>query len=259
MKKSILLLCVLSMTSAYAVAANTRASKAFRTHLVKGELSQAETALKSSPKDHLSWGRLKYQKGDFAGAIKSYEAIPRSSEDFIRSREELGWAYLRQGDLGALRGLLAHLNSDLVPLENRLEGRVLSAISYLKQCQYDGVKAELQEFQKELLPLAKNLETGGKKSARLKPLVTEAVLKMRYVKLELLSQLQWLEKLKTKPDVLGKQDQVADLSDEQAKKIAKAADSKQIYPVNKDVWVDELFKVRALSNTECESLQRGKM
>ncbi|MEQ1877538.1 MAG: hypothetical protein ABL958_12905, partial [Bdellovibrionia bacterium] len=170
-------------------------------------------------------------------------------------REELGWAYLRHGDLGALRGLLTHLNSDLVPIENRLEGRVLSAISFLKQCQYDGVKREIQEFQNEFLPLAKTVE-GDRAKARLKPLVTEAVLKMRYVKLELLSQLQWLEKLKAKPDVLAKNNTVADLGDVEAKKIAQAADSKQIFPVNQDVWVDELFKVRALSTTECDSLQQ---
>jgi hypothetical protein len=248
------------LAAAQMSAASTRsnASKNFNAHLVRGELREAEAALKSSPKDHLSWGRLRYQKGDFAGAVKSYEAIPRSSGDFIKSREELGWAYLRQGDLGALRGLLTHLNSELVPLENRLEGRVLSAITYLKQCQYDGVKAELQEFQKELLPLAKTVESDPKKT-RLKSLVAEAVLKMRYVKLELLSQVQWLEKLKSKPDVLAKHNDTVNLDDEQTKKIAQVSRAKQVFPVNKDVWVDELFKVRALSNTECESLQRGKL
>ena len=257
MKRSIVVLCGLLLAAPFAGAAPKGKSKAssFYTYLSKGQLKEAEAALKSTPDDHLSWGRLRYQQGDFGGAIKAYEAIPRAHEDFLRSREELGWAYLRHGDLGALRGLLTHLNTGLVPLENRLEGRVLGAIVHLKQCRYNEVKREIQDFQSELLPIAKAVETDPAK-AKLKPLVTEAVLKMRYVKLELLSQLQWLEKLKAKPDVLAKNSQVADLSGEEAKKIAKAADKKQIFPVNQDVWVDELFKVRALSNSECDSIQQ---
>ena len=232
--------------------------KDFFNHLSRGQLKEAEADLKNSPEDNLSWARLKYQKGDYPGAVKAYEAIPRSSREFIRSREELGWAYLRAGDLGALRGLLAHLNSDIVPLEQRLEGRVLSAISNLKQCQYDGVKQDIREFQRELLPLAKKLD-GGAQNARLKPLVAEAVLKMRYVKLELLSQMQWLEKLKSKPELVAANLAATGQGAEESKKaIAQAAENKLIFPVDKDIWVDELFKVRALSQSDCESIQRGQ-
>ncbi|HEX4923880.1 MAG TPA: hypothetical protein VFV50_07330, partial [Bdellovibrionales bacterium] len=184
-----------------------------------------------------------------------------------------------------------------------------SAISFLKQCNYDGVKAEIQAFQSELLPLAKKLdalEKTKRESAparpdfftrqvaaavdrlkgeagagneltesrrvlereyartwdQLKPLVTEAVLKMRYVKLELLSQLQWLEKMRGKGEVLAKNGQVAELDTDAAKAaIVKADSEKLVFPVQKDLWVDELFNVRALATNECENLQqqRGKM
>lgn len=292
---------------------DARRGQAIRTlfyqQLARGDVKQAGEILKSAPGDNLSWARLKYQAGDFVEAVRYYEAIPKNSDDYVRSREELGWAYLRKGDWSGLRGLLAHLNTDLIPVEERLEGRVLSAISYLKQCHYDGVKREIQAFQQELAPLARKLddlektkreaaparpdyftrqvaatvdrlksEPGSDRElaesrrvlereyartwVQLKPLVTEAVLKMRYVKLELLSQLQWLEKMRGKGEVLTKNGQVADLDTESAKAAIVKADSERlVFPVQKDIWVDELFNVRALATTECENLQqqRGKM
>jgi hypothetical protein len=264
----------------------------------KGDLKKAEDVLKKNKNDKLYWGRLSYQAGDYKTAAKNFESISKDSPDFIRGLEELAWARLMMGDLGALRGLLAHLNSELVPLEERLEGRVLSAIGYLKNCQYDDVKREIELFQKEMLPLVKRLDSADRKTKEasairsdfytrqaaqivesagtgaklnqakkilaqentrswknLKELSAEAILKMRFVRMELLSQLQMLEKAKTKQDILAKNNQVADAGSGQ-EALAKAGSGKMVFPVKGDVWVDELFNVRALTATECEALQQ---
>jgi hypothetical protein len=212
----------------------------------------------SSKTDLLSRARSLYEKGNYKEAIKSFEAIPRDSGNYLMSREELGWAYFMAGDYGSLRGLLTHLNTDLVPLEQRLEGRVLSAMAYLKQCQYDDVKREVELFQNEMRPLAKQLDQ-NKKATKTKELASEAILKMRFVKLELLSQIQWLEKVKANPQVLAKNNQVAEAGTDTTKQLlARSGKRQMVFPVGKDIWVDELFNVRALSNTECDALYRER-
>jgi hypothetical protein len=292
---------LLSKQSEGSVTRNQLIRVVANSYLQSNDLKRAEEVLKKNKNDHLTWGRLYYQQANYKAAAKSYEAIPRNSDDFLRGLEELAWTRLMMGDLGALRGLLSHLNSELVPLEERLEGRVLSAIGYLKNCQYDDVKREIETFQKEMLPLVKKLDQADQKTKQasaaradfytkqadalvknaggdqsklskakqiqaqenartwnnMKVMSSEAILKMRFVRMELLSQMQFLEKAKTKQDILAKNNQVADAGSGQ-EALNKAGQGKMIFPVQGDVWVDELFNVRALTTTECESLQQSR-
>ncbi len=228
--------------------------------LVESNYAKAESILKKNENDFLMWARYKFQTGDYKSAVKFYEKISKSSSDFISSREELAWAYLQSGDWGALRGLLVHLNNaKLVPIENRLEGRVLSAISFLKKCEFDKAKIEIEIFKKELAPLVKNLDSNRNKNLNknLKPLVAEAITKMRYVKVELLGQLQKLENLRAKKDVLSSTSQVADMGEGASRNILDHADG-YVFPLKADLWVDELFNARSVSPSECDDIRKKR-
>jgi hypothetical protein len=207
--------------------------------------------LAKSKKDFLWLARISFQKQNYKDAALYYEHLSKNDSNYLKTREELAWSYMHLGDWSRLRGLLIHLNTELVPLPYRLEGRVLAAISALKECQYDEVEVEIKKFQNEIFPLAKNQS--------LRPLVSEAVTKMQYVRLEFLSQLQMLQKLQKKQDLLASTNRVADIGDEASRAIIQRAEDRNqlVFPVQKnDVWVDELFELRSLSASECDRLQK---
>ncbi len=194
-----------------------------------------------------------YKAGMYSKAAVAYESIDRDSKDFLRSREELAWTYLRAGDWTKLRGVLAHINTSLVPLRWRLEGRVMSAMLHLRECQYEKVKAELAMFQTEMAPLVAKVssQTGTSPHKEywnsLKEEVAEAMLKMKFVKMELRSRLVMLNR-----------EQVVDgqstkgLND-------KIPSSMQTFPLNEDLWVDEVFQARGDGNGACADIHKAKV
>ncbi len=201
----------------------------------------------------LAVARDLYKSGMYAKAATTYESIDRDSKDFLRSREELAWTYLRAGDWTKLRGVLAHLNTSLVPLRWRLEGRVMSAMLHLRECQYEKVKAELTLFQQELAPLVGKVSDNVGTSAHkeywnsLKEEVAEAMLKMKFVKMELRSRLVMLNR-----------EQVVDgqstkgLND-------KIPTGQQTFPLNEDLWVDEVFQARGDGTAACAEIHKAKV
>ncbi len=213
----------------------------------------------------LASARASYAKKDYVNASLDYKAIPKLTPQYFISREELAWTYLQQGDWSALRGLLVHVNSSLIPLKFRLEARVLSAIGYLHDCDYKQVQQEIQNFQTEMLPYAKKIELvlNGKQSLNQKQkiewknqesLVYEAITKMRFVKIELLSQLQRLEKTRKKQNILAETHQIKASSNEVAfNEINNVHGNSWVYPADKDTWSDELFLIRALPNSQCQA------
>lgn len=197
--------------------------------------------------------RSTYAKGDFAKAVAIYESIPMESAEYLRTREELAWAYLRSENWLKLRGFLAHLNSDLVPLRWRLEGRVLSAMLHIKNCQYENVKLDIENFQNELQPLAKKVDLMVNRSPNrsywlaLKGEVEEAILKMKFVRMELRGRLVMLTRA-----------QMFDTPDPKEVR-DKIAPHIQTFPVNQDIWADELFAARGEGKSLCTSLHQEKV
>lgn len=219
----------------------------------------------------LNDARIEYSKKAYANAVRIYMSIPKGTQEYINSREELGWAYLQTGDWSSLRGLLAHLNTPTIPIENRLEGRVLASISALHSCDFASVKKNIADFQSDLRPFAESIDkqlqnlknTKSPQAVVLqnkKTLVLEAITKMRFVKIELLSQLQRLERYKTKSDVLAKTNQVAS-SDERtnlfAIETAENEKSKMVFRADGDYWPDELFNLKSLSKSDCDNFQES--
>jgi tetratricopeptide (TPR) repeat protein len=201
----------------------------------------------------LGKAREYYKNGDYLKAAETYEKIPLQSSDYLRSREELAWAYLRAGDWTKLRGVLAHLNTALVPLRWRLEGRVMSAMLHLRECQYDQVRKEISMFQAELAPLAKKVDENSKSSPHaaywnaLREETAEAMLKMKFVRMELRSRLVMLGR----EQVVDAQN-TKGLSD-------KIPSGKQTFPLDEDLWVDEVFQGRGTGRVACAEIHKGKV
>jgi hypothetical protein len=223
----------------------------------------AQPAMATSPA--VARARSFYAKHNYQAAEKIYLAIPESSKEYLLTREELAWTYLRLGNWSALRGILPHLNSPLVRLDWRLEGRVLSSIAYLKDCEYDQVEAEIRKFQNELTPFVAKMNSVLGAPATFKKLTQhqrdvwinrrertqEAITKMQFVKTELQSQLGQLPVLRAatvKTTGLDAQQLAAQ------KEIGEASERRWILPGNRDLWSDEAFQMRSLSASLCQSL-----
>ncbi len=200
----------------------------------------------------LAEARAAYANGDFKGAIAKFEALPQTASQFLRSREELAWAYLRADKMDRLRGLLAHLNSKAVPMRMRLEGRVLSAMLYLRDCQYERSRFEIEAFQAEMSQLAKTVERNQRASAS-KPYwnalgaeMSEAILKMRFVKMELRSRLIMLDRGQT----------LAAAPSPVRKEPIKVAANTQVFPMNGEIWQDEIFRARGMGSPYARKFTR---
>jgi hypothetical protein len=194
-----------------------------------------------------------YKQGEYLKAAEYYEKISINSLDYLRSREELAWAYLRAGEWPKLRGVLAHLNTALVPLRWRLEGRVMSAMLHLRGCQYESVKKELSLFQAEMGPLVKKVSENSERSPNkaywkaLKEETAEALLKMKFVKMELRSRLV----------MLGRE-QVVDAQTTKGLN-DKVPSGKQTFPLDEDLWVDEVFQARGDGRVACSEIHKTKV
>lgn len=210
-----------------------------------------------------------YARGHYTEAARIYESIPKTTPEFLRTREELAWSYLRAEDFDRLRGLLPHLNSELVPLRWRLEGRVLRSMLLLQECQYDEVRNEINRYITEMTPLARSVDQNIKASktrtkkrlqARhvkntpniaywraLRSEIQESIFKMKFVKMELRSRLVML----TREQVSGER-----LHDQKAEVIVAPKSHEQIYPVTTEFWADEVFEARGTGQSACAGLHK---
>lgn len=201
----------------------------------------------------VSEARTAYDRGDYKRAIELYESMSPEQAEYLRTREELAWSYLMAGRLNSLRGMLPHLNSQLVPLRYRLEGRVLSSMMYLRDCQYRSVNGEIQKFQNELSGLVKQVDKGVARSKNpayygaLSNEIEEAILKMKFVKMELRSRLVMLSRT-----------QISQPPQEPAPASERITAGMQTYPVNGDIWVDEIFQARGESASLCQRLHKER-
>lgn len=223
---------------------------------VKKKSAQMEVPAKPAgplPSVLVAQARKAYENGDYDEAIAKYEAVPSSVPLFLRTREELAWTYLRAEKMDRLRGILPHLNSPVVPARWRMEGRVLSSMLYLRDCQYEKTRFEIEAFQVEMQAMARSVDRNLKTSAHrgywasLGEEMSEAILKMRFVRMELRSRLVMLER-----------QQVIEPQASNKKESVKVAANAQVFPMNGDLWQDEVFRGRGLGNSACQEIHQAK-
>lgn len=200
----------------------------------------------------VSAARKLYKDGEYAKAAEIYANLDLESMDYLRTREELAWSYLRAGDWGKLRGTLAHLNSTIVPLRFRLEGRVMSAMLHLRECQYEKVKEDMKIYQTEMAPFVRKVSRELTRSNNkpywqsLNSEISESLLKMKFVRMELRSRLVML----SRSQVIDGQS-TKDLNSQ----VPKDA---QTFPLDdKELWVDEVFMARGDGNAVCAELHNA--
>ncbi|MGE4130377.1 MAG: tetratricopeptide repeat protein [Bdellovibrionales bacterium] len=196
----------------------------------------------------VSVARKLYKEGQYQKAAEIYAGIDSDSRDYLRTREELAWSYLRAGDWAQVRGVLAHLNSTLVPLRFRLEGRVMAAMLHLRDCQYEAVKSEMDKFQEEMRPFVRTVTRMSRKSDNrdywlaLRSEVDEALFKMKFVRMELRGRLLLLSR-----------NQIVE-GQSTAPLVEELPTRTQTFPITDELWVDELFRARGEGISACVDL-----
>lgn len=200
----------------------------------------------------VSAARKLYKDGEYSKAAEIYANLDHESADYLRTREELAWSYLQAGDWSKLRGTLTHLNSTIIPLRFRLEGRVMSAMLHLRECQYEKVREDMKAYQAEMTPFVKKVTrelTRSKNKAYWQALndeISESLLKMKFVRMELRSRLVML----TRQQVVDGQG-TGDLN-------TKIPDDFQTFPIDNDeLWVDEVFQARGDGNSVCAAIHNA--
>lgn len=126
---------------------------------LEAEIKDNKVAKEALPGYYLQLGRLYYQKADLPNAERYYEKITADDAEVGDAREELLWVWLRKGDTSKLRGTLEALQQPQFRERFAPELFVVRAISNLKLCYYDEVKADFQSFMKQNSTWAKTIDT----------------------------------------------------------------------------------------------------
>ncbi len=101
----------------------------------------------------LALGRTLYGMHRYAEAGAAYESLPRFSRHWDEALLEGAWADLRKGDPGGALGKLHSLHSPHLRDEFVPESVNLTAILFQQRCLYPRVRAALEEFDEEYLPM----------------------------------------------------------------------------------------------------------
>lgn len=125
-------------------------------HLMKLENNPVSLDLMS-----MTAARLLYEKGFLDAAIKYYEKIPKSSEYWFESHEEMGWAYIRKGEPQNSLAITKSLARKEFAAVVGPEAYFLRSLGLLKVCDYPNVIASLSEFQTQFKTRAARLMKVG--------------------------------------------------------------------------------------------------
>lgn len=101
--------------------------------------------------------RLLFQNGYFDASIKYYEKVPKTSDYWTESQEEIGWAYIRKGEPNNAMAVSQSLVVSGMSYQVSPEAFFVRALSQLKVCDYTGVTETLQIFPKRFKERTKAL------------------------------------------------------------------------------------------------------
>ncbi len=114
----------------------------------------------------LTAARLLYQNGFLDAAIKYYEKVPKTSEDWFDAQEEMAWAHIRKGEPQDAIAITKTLAQPMFTAQVGPESIFLRSLALLKVCDYPEVSETLNLFRerykeraKALLAIVSNPET----------------------------------------------------------------------------------------------------
>ncbi len=97
--------------------------------------------------------------GNVETAIKFYDQIPETSNQWLDSLFEKSWAFYQIGNYSRALGNILTVNSPYFEEEYYPEASVLRAVILFKNCRYDEALATIDPFYKEYFEIHKELET----------------------------------------------------------------------------------------------------
>jgi hypothetical protein len=97
--------------------------------------------------------------GNVETAVRFYDQIPETSDQWLDSLFEKSWAFYQLGNFSRALGNILTVNSPYFEEEYYPEASVLRAVIFFKNCRYDEALATIDPFYKEYFDIHKELET----------------------------------------------------------------------------------------------------
>lgn len=107
----------------------------------------------------MALARIFYSTGQFDTAIRYYDQIPDSSDQWLDSLFEKSWAYFQAGQYARALGNIHTVNSPYFEEEFYPEAHVLKAVIFFMNCHYDEALETIDPFYKEYYDVMKELES----------------------------------------------------------------------------------------------------
>lgn len=101
--------------------------------------------------------RMLYQNGFLDAAIKYYEKVPKASDYWLESQEEMAWSYMRKGQAQDAIAITQILNEPSLVWLSGPEASFLRSLAQLKVCDYRGVVQTLNFFKDSFKPRTASL------------------------------------------------------------------------------------------------------
>lgn len=214
---------------------------------IKGQTSAALAILKTLPdlemsanerdRIYLTTGRVKYQVGDYNGALQAYQKMRKGGAGWLEMLEERSSVYMR---LGQPQNALASLKTVLAPLfkERTLtEPYFLAALAQLRVCDYKSVFKTLELFKERFRDRVKQWESAkADPNAQIQLAeARETIQKLNLVEAEAIQRLYMDESGKP---MAGSPPKIERSSDQLSFPSESDMDSKEI-------WLDEVDDYRA--------------
>lgn len=117
-----------------------------------------------SNKKKMSEARALFAKGDFAGAEKLYNQIPKGSDQWLEAVEERGWAHFQRDNYEKALAQTKTLLSPQFQGAVNTEAFFLQSLSQLRICDYEGILTTHKTFKdkhRNRIVEIQNLSTSG--------------------------------------------------------------------------------------------------
>jgi len=173
---------------------------------------------------NITAARLLYQNGYFDAAIRYYDKIPKSSEDYLEAQEEKSWSYLRKAEPQNALAVTQTLIQPVLSNQVGPESWFVRSLALLKVCDYPAVLEALQGFPKEYKNRTIELEKLSKSAD------VEAVQKvLEKMKTQNLSRADAVKDSKFLPRLLTRDERLRFLLKTQVQLKAEASSAEELY------------------------------
>lgn len=105
----------------------------------------------------LTKGRFHFQRSEFKESYDAYLKVDKNSPHWLQAMVETAWTQILAQDYEGAAGNMFSLHTDFFKNAFAPESYIVRTVGYLNLCQYGDSMHVLQEMQKRLMPLQKNL------------------------------------------------------------------------------------------------------